>query len=114
MDFKFPELDPTKTITYVVHADDTTNAAAAPYDMILGMDLMTEIGIYVNTDDKIVVWKDRTIPLKERGALQDSNDVQQLYHMAVTPPVIQRAEERQRTILDADYSQVDIDGLSKS
>ena len=66
MDFKFPELDPTKTITYVVHADDTTNAAAATYDMILGMDLMTEIGIYVNTDDKIVVWKDRTIPLKEQ------------------------------------------------
>ena len=46
MDFKFPELDPTKTITYVVHADDTTNAAAATYDMILGMDLMTDWNLY--------------------------------------------------------------------
>ena len=35
VDFKFPELDPTKTITYVVHADDTTNAAAATYDMMV-------------------------------------------------------------------------------
>ena len=107
IDFKFPELENNKQITWICHVDDKTNRKTALYDMIVGMDLMTEIGIYVNTETKEVQWKGQAVPLKERGVLQSKSTVNFLYHMAVNP-VLHEAEERQARILDANYNKVDI------
>ncbi len=112
IDFKFPELDPNKKVTWVTHVDSKTDQEHALYDIIIGMDLMTEIGIFVNTETKEVVWEGHTTPLVSRGVLQDEDIVAHMYHMAVNP-VIQEAEERQARILDADYSKIDIEEYFK-
>jgi hypothetical protein len=76
--------------------------------MIIGMDLMTMIGIFVNTRDRTVEWEGHAIPLKERGELQNCEHVNFLYHMVNAPSMILEAEERQLRILDANYDAVDI------
>ena len=76
---------------------------------MIGMDLMTEIGIYVNTDTKQVVWEDAAIPLKERGQLDEPEMIQMLYHLAKEPSILQEAEARHNRILDADYTEVEVD-----
>ena len=38
------------------------------------MDLMTEIGIVVDTETKEVRWEGHTTPLKQKGDLKESND----------------------------------------
>ena len=51
----------TKQETF--HVDETHSPKDMRYDMIIGMDLMTQIGIYVDTKDKLVVWDHHTTPL---------------------------------------------------
>jgi hypothetical protein len=118
IDFKFPELDMKKSITWNPHVDEAHSPKDMRYDMIIGMDLMTEIGIFVDTAERCVVWGDHSTPLREYGdSSMEVNVMEALYHMSVEPPLLQRAKERQKEILDADYSQVDItnyvDGLNQ-
>ena len=97
-----------KTITWVMHVDRSTDKEHALYDMIIGMDLMCELGLYVNTETLEVVWEGNTCPLMAHGELQDKEAVNRIYHYAVNPTLME-AEQRQARILDADYSKVDID-----
>ena len=109
LDFKFPELSNSKTVTWICHVDDKTSPERACYDMILGMDLMTHIGMFVDTERKTVRWKTHEIPLKQRGDLMSKKTVSTLYHMSKEIDVLKEAEARQTRILDADYSAQDID-----
>jgi hypothetical protein len=77
--------------------------------MILGMDLMVEIGIVVNTATRTIDWNDNSVPLCTRGQLQESYYLESSYQQAMEPEVLKEAESRQKRILGADYSQVDID-----
>jgi hypothetical protein len=79
------------------------------YDMILGMDLMVEIGIVVNTATRTIDWNETSVPLRTRGQIQESYYLESCYHQAMEPEVLKEVEGRQKRILDADYSQVDID-----
>ncbi len=109
VDFKFPEFSNSKTVTYVVHVDERTPRSTATYDMIIGMDLITELGINIQTSDKSVEWEGISIPLKERHLLNDETQLNTIYKEAPVPPAIKEAEQRQARILDADYSAIDID-----
>jgi hypothetical protein len=73
LEFKFPELTNNQTITWVAHVDDANKAKDTMYDMIIGMDLMITIGIHVDTAQKMVIWRDHSTPLKQRGTMQDSS-----------------------------------------
>jgi transposase InsO family protein len=108
IDFKFPELDNTKKVTWSCHIDESTTKANASYDMIIGMDLMTNIGIFVNTSSKTIDWHEASIPLKQRGQLQESHFLEAIYHQAMEPEVLKAAETRQKQILDADYTKVEV------
>jgi hypothetical protein len=108
--FAFPELSDKKYITWITHVDQHTNPNKALYDMIIGMDCMCSLGIYINTEEKVITWEGNSIPLKKRGELQDPLQLQYLYSMTVgTSPVLEEAEERQSRILDANYDKVDPD-----
>jgi predicted aspartyl protease len=108
VEFKFPELSISKTVTWIVHVNKKTSREMAAYDMIIGMDLMTAIGIFVNTRDKTVEWEGHAISLKERGELQNHEALNYIYHTVNAPSVIMEAEERQSRILDANYEAVNV------
>ena len=103
VDFKFPELNTDKKVTWVCHVDETTKPEHALYDMIIGMDLMTAIGIYVDTDEKLIKWQGNITPLGRRSLDQDT--VQAIYAQTQEAPIIQQAEQRQQKILDAERLQ---------
>ena len=108
LDIRFPELDTTKVVTWIAHVDETTDKTEASYGMIIGMDMMTEIGIFVNTATKTIDWNETSTPLKQRGQLKESYYLNMCYHQALEPEVLKDAESRQKRILDADYSHVDM------
>ena len=105
VDFKFPELSESKAVTWICHVDATTKSEEAQYDMIIGMDLMTSIGIVVNTATRQIEWEKNAIPLKYKGGIRDEAE---LKTFNMNPSTLADAEERQSRILDADYSKVDI------
>jgi len=44
--------------------DETTVPEKAQYGMIIGMDLMVEIGIFIDTSAKLICWGDNSIERK--------------------------------------------------
>ena len=108
IDIKFPELDSHKVVTWIAHVDETTATKASPYAMIIGMDMLTDIGLVVNTATKTIDWFEASTPMKQRGQLHDTHYMDMCYHMAMETKTLQLAEDRQKRILDANYSKVDV------
>jgi hypothetical protein len=74
------------------------------------MDCMCSLGIYVNTEKKVITWEGNSIPLRNRGELQDPMLLQYIYALTLeNSPVLLEAEERQSRILDANYDKIDPD-----
>ena len=52
-----------------------------------------------------------SIPMKTLGTLSDEETWSMIYNLHTTSPILQSEEDRQRRILDANYSKVDIDDI---
>jgi hypothetical protein len=109
LDFKFPKLSTSKIMTWQAHVDDKNSSKEAAYDMIMGMDLMTSIGIMVDCEKRCIRWDGTEIPLKTRATLNNDEMLHMLYHALNEPNILQEAGNRQNRILDADYRKVEVD-----
>jgi hypothetical protein len=109
LDFKFPEISTSKVVTWQAHVYDKTSSKEAAYDMIMGMDLITSIGITVDCEQRCIRWGGTEIPLKTRNTLNNDEILHMLYHAANEPDILQEAEKRQISILDPDYRKVEED-----
>lgn len=107
--FKLPEFSKTKTITWSKHVDDNSDLPHVQYDMIIGTNMMEAVGIDLRFSTMTIKLDYVIIPMKNRGLVSDRNAAEIIFRSAVQSPLISRAEERHRTILDADYSAIDID-----
>jgi RNase H-like domain found in reverse transcriptase/Reverse transcriptase (RNA-dependent DNA polymerase)/Retroviral aspartyl protease len=108
VEFHLPEFSHDKSISWVVHVDDTSNPSTAVYDMVIGCDLMTELGLKINFTDNVIIWDDVATPMKTRGFLSNSTNLRNVFELVTEPSVLQQTEQRQKDILDAEYSAVDI------
>jgi hypothetical protein len=72
LDFKFPEISTSKVVTWQADVDDKTSSKEAAYDMTMGMDFMTSIGITVDCEQRCIRWGGTEIPLKTRNTLSDT------------------------------------------
>jgi hypothetical protein len=58
-------------VTWQAHVDDKTSSEEEAYDMIMGMDLMTSIGITVDCEQRCIRCSGTEIPLKTRAKLNN-------------------------------------------
>jgi antitoxin component of RelBE/YafQ-DinJ toxin-antitoxin module len=93
LDFKFPELSTSKVVTWQARVDDKTLSEEAAYDMIMGMDLMTSIGITIVCEQRCIRRGGTEIPLKTRNTLSDDEILHMLYNAADEPDILQEAEK---------------------
>ena len=107
--FRMPELSTSKEIKWPCHVDEHTTAENSPYDLILGLDLLTELKMVLDFEKRTLRWGDSEAEMKERGVITDTSALQLLYEMSQDSTVIKAAEERQAKILDADYSKIEMD-----
>jgi hypothetical protein len=77
--------------------------------MIMGMDLMTSIGITVDCEQRCIRWGGTETPLKTRATLNNDEILHMLYHAVNEPDILQEAEKMQNRILDDDYRKVEVD-----
>jgi hypothetical protein len=89
LDIKFPELSTSKVVAWQAHVDDKTSGKEAAYDMIMGMDLMTSIGITEDFEQRCIIWGGTEIPWKTRNTLSDNEILHMLYHAANEPHILQ-------------------------
>jgi hypothetical protein len=98
LDFKLPGISTSKVVTWQAHEDDKTSSREAAYDMIMGMDLITSIGIKVDFEQRCIIWGGTEIQLKTRATLNNDEILHMLYHAANEPDILQEAEKRQNRI----------------
>jgi transposase InsO family protein len=107
--FKLPEFSTSKIVQWVCHEDTHTLRKNAQYDMIIGADLLSELGIEINFNTQRIVWEGVEIPMKEKNVISDLQNATAIYYHSIEPTVLKEAEARQKRILDADYSALDLD-----
>ena len=56
INFTLPEFSSSRSIKWKVHVDNNTPTNQARYDMIMGTDLMEELGVDVSFKHKTISW----------------------------------------------------------
>ena len=108
LEFTLPEFSTNKRIEWVCHVDDTTDHTKAQYDMIIGIDLMTTIGLAICFSAQKIRWEGDEIPMKHQGLIANDAVLEYLYVLSTETPLVQAAEARQKHILDANFEAINI------
>ena len=106
VDFLLPNISTTRKVEWEFTVDESSDPATAPYDMIIGTDLLTALEMDLKFSNQTIVWDDLTAPM-QAGKDQDEDEI--AYVLATESPILKQAEERQNRILDANYKAIDLD-----
>ena len=99
--FSLPEFKLRKQISWVFHVDDRSESSST-YDMIIGQDLLGELGIILNFNDKTVTWDTDTIPMKDRCTLCTQESLIEVYLTENEPQTLVDKFSHSTKILDAE------------
>ena len=114
MQFTIPELSTSKQITWPCHVDEVSSRHKVPYDIILGLDFLAELKFTIDFDTRTIRWGDNQMEMTPHGLVTNEESFQHLYQLTQEPAIIQKAEERQAKILDADYSKIELEDYVQS
>jgi predicted aspartyl protease len=78
--FTLPEFSTSKVIRWVCHVDSTTLRTNAQYDMIIGADLLSELGIEINFSTQRIIWEGIEIPMKDKHIISDIQNATAIYY----------------------------------
>jgi hypothetical protein len=96
--FVLPELYSNRIIEHTFHLLPTPTG----YDMIIGTDLMTDLGIKLNFQDTSVEWEEASMPFKDKDAKIETD----LY--IEDSRAVRESTSRMKQILDATYEKVEL------
>ena len=91
--FTIPELHDAVRIEWNLYVTKDLGA----YDMIIGRDMMSDLGIDIKFSSNSVIWNGAEVPMKDRDAMFEES-----FHVGDTT-AMEEATERIRTILEAKY-----------
>ena len=92
--FKMPELSTSKEVKWPCHVDEHTDCESKPYDLILGVDLLTQFKMVLDFEKRTLRWGDSEVEMKKRGIITETYALQLLYEMSQESTVIKAAEEQ--------------------
>ena len=99
VEFKLPEFSELCNMNAKVHVDDNTKPEDAQYDMIMGTDLLTTLGIDMSFSKKAMSWDDIIIPMKNKGSITEQDAVELIYDIAKEPSTLKISEDRHNEII---------------
>ena len=67
--FQLPDLNSSKLIEWNVHVDTTVSPSESQYDMIMGTDLLQEIGLGLDFSTCMITWDNATVPMRDQDLL---------------------------------------------
>ena len=100
--FSLPEFHRDRIIEWKLHVTQDLGA----YDMILGRDVLTGLGIKIDFGNNVLEWDSIVIPMKDA----DEN-IEEAF--ALHDPKSVQASDRLKSILDAKYEKADLEEVSK-
>ena len=105
--FSFPEFHENKYITWKVYVDES-DPEMSRYDMIVGRDILTEIGLDLKFSEQVMEWDNATVPMRSTRWL-DSHHID-LYeaHIHLQNDPLSEEVKRIQDILDVKYAPADL------
>ena len=100
--FILPELYPERIIEHTFHLLPTTTG----YDMIIGTNLMSELGLQLNFQDACVEWEDASMPFKDRDATFETA------FLVEDIGSVRESMDRIKRILDATYEKAYLEKIT--
>ena len=107
-----PMFHKNRDITWSAHVDDAP-LREQRYDMIIGRDLMTEIGLDINFSSCSMKWDNAEVAMQEPSWLDNEHIEQFEQEMFMMHDPITTDAERIQSILDLKYSQADLHQVVK-
>ena len=104
--FTLPEFDTNKVIEWQAHVDDSDYGGE--YDMIIGTDLMTALGLDLKYSTNSIVWDTVEISMKSLDEVRSSYVMTCYYHWCYESAQVTDATKRVTRILDAKYKKADL------
>ena len=101
----FPEFSETRTITTSIH---TSEQPLGGYDMIIGRDLLTDLGIVLDFQNQTIQWGDGEIPMKPRNSIPKTS------FFIGDPSSLADEADRLSRINDAKYSKANLPEVASS
>jgi hypothetical protein len=100
-----------KVIEWTLHVDKTSGPHG--YDMIVGRDLMSQLGIILDFDRQTMTWDESTIKMKEYEDLSDINSpINEFYWHEYESQALNDASSRLKKIIDVKYEPADLDKIA--
>ena len=100
-----PELNDQRLVQTYVH--ETENDMS--YDIIIGMDLMQELGIDILNSSGTIKWGDQEIHMRPRDTT-----LAEMLSTVKDPPAVEAATKRISNILDAKYEAANLKNIAKN
>ena len=101
--FVIPEFHTDRVIEWDLHMSPTLGA----YDMIIGRDILIDLGFKFDFEDRSVEWDGASVPMK------DTSQPEQTLFFVPDPDAIADASERLKSILDAKYEAADLGEIAR-
>jgi Aspartyl protease len=99
-----PELHDNRVIEWTFHVIPKTGA----YDIIIGRDILHDLGFILDFDQSEVHWDHASIPFKDV-----TKDVMESFHVD-EPEAAQESMSRVKRILDNDYGEADLHEVARA
>jgi hypothetical protein len=103
IEFSLPELHESRMVQWTVHVAKT----CGNYDLILGRDIMRELGLTFSFLTCTTTWDENTIPMKESNCSVTNS------YFIHDSPAVEDSTDRVKRILDAKYEKADLTALVK-
>ena len=99
-----PEFYDNRLIEWEFHVTKSMGA----YDMIIGRDMLDDLGFILNFDEHVVTWEHASVPFKDM-----ENDIFESFHID-EPEAIEESMGRIKKILDNTYAAADLHEVTTS
>jgi hypothetical protein len=100
--FSLPESYLKKLISWKFYVDDHSKSSST-FDMIIGRDLLVELGIILNFNSHSVTWDTDSIPMKDSGTLNTQEVILEVYLASNESKSLVDEFSRSTKILDSEY-----------
>ena len=98
IEFSLPELHESRMVQWTVHVAKT----CGNYDLILGRDIMRELGLTFSFSTCTTTWDENSIPMKESNCKVTNS------YFIHDSPAVEDSTDRVKRILDAKYEKADL------
>ncbi len=106
-----PELHTDRIIEYQAHVDDTP-IDKVKYDLIIGRDLMKEVGIDLLFSEEAIKWDYAYMPMRNPSVIHRDN-IENLNTRTYQALQVEEEMSRIKSILDAKYAPADLEQVVK-